>query len=168
MRMNRMRLFVAVTLSEEMRSSLTAYMHQLKKAGVKGNYAPAQNLHMTMAFIGEVSESAPVKEALKSVSFKPFRLSISEMGTFGDILWVGLKGNQAMSAAVKSIRSALGDAGIPYDTKKFVPHITLIRRMAGRWQSVTAPKGDMMVKRISLMKSEVKDGRRVYTEIFSI
>ena len=50
-----MRLFVAVTLSEEMRSSLTAYMHQLKKAGVKGNYAPAQNLHMTMAFIGEVS-----------------------------------------------------------------------------------------------------------------
>ena len=60
--------------------------------------------------------------------------------------------------------AALDEAGIPYDRKKFVPHITIIRRMTGKWKQVPAPKGEMMVKSISLMKSVEKDGRRVYIE----
>ena len=50
----------------------------------------------------------------------------------------------------------LVDAAIDYDRKKFTPHITLIRKVNGNWKSVPAPKGDMMVKSISLMKSEQK------------
>lgn len=163
-----MRLFIAVRLSDEMQSVLTNTMHQLKKAGVKGSYVPKQNLHLTMAFIGETKDAQSVKEAMQQVKYKPFRLSFSEMGTFGDLLHVGLKGNQGLSAAVKDIRAALDAAGIDFDKKKFVPHITLIRKMTGKWQSVPAPKGEMMVKSISLMKSEVKDGKRVYTELFSV
>lgn len=161
-----MRLFVAITLSDEMKKTVTGTLHSLKKAGVKGSYVPSQNLHLTLAFIGEVKDSSAVKEALQTVKIKPFRLSLSEMGTFGDLLWVGLKGNQGLSAAVKDVRGALDAAGIDYDKKKFVPHITIIRKMNGSWKSVPAPKGEMMVKKISLMKSEVKDGKRVYTEIF--
>ena len=160
-----MRLFVAIELSNEMKSSITQTMHGLKKAGVKGSYVPSQNLHLTLAFIGEVKRNAAVKEALQTVKIKPFRLSLSEMGTFGDLLWVGLKGNQGLSAVVRDVRGALDAAGIDYDKKKFVPHITIIRKMNGNWKSVPAPKGEMMVKKISLMKSEVKDGKRVYTEI---
>ena len=87
------------------------------------------------------------------------------MGTFGDLLWVGLKGNQGLSAAVKDVRGALDAAGIDYDKKKFVPHITIIRRASGNWKQVPPPKGDMMVKKISLMKTTFKDGKPVYTEI---
>ena len=163
-----MRLFVAIQLSDEMKTALTGTLHELKKAGVRGSYVPMQNLHLTLAFIGEVKDAAAVKEALGTVTFKPFRLSLSEMGTFGDLLWAGIKGNQGLSAAVKDVRAALDAAGIGFDQKKFNPHITLIRRMSGNWKMVPAPKGDMMVKKISLMKSEVKDGRRVYTEVFSI
>ena len=161
-----MRLFVAITLSDEMKKTVTGTLHSLKKAGVKGSYVPSQNLHLTLAFIGEVKDSSAVKEALQTVKLKPFRLSLSEMGTFGDLLWVGLKGNLGLSAAVKDVRGALDAAGIDYDKKKFVPHITIIRKMNGSWKSVPTPKGEMMVKKISLMKSEVKDGKRVYTEIF--
>ena len=162
-----MRLFVAIQLSDEMKSSITASMHALKKAGVRGSYVPAQNLHLTLAFIGEADRATPVKDALKEVSFKPFRLSMTEMGNFGDLLWVGLKGNQGLSGVVNSVRNALDAAGIEYDRKKFVPHITVIRKASGRWQQVEAPRGDMMVRKISLMKSEQKDSKRVYTEIFS-
>ena len=163
-----MRLFAALLLSDDMKASVTAAMHGLKTAGVKGNYVPTRNLHLTLAFIGETDEPAAVREALKTVTMKPFRLSLDGMGTFGDILWVGLKGNQGLSAAVKSVRDALDAAGIGYDRKKFVPHITIVRKMSGSWKQVPAPKGDMMVKKISLMKSELKDGKRVYTEIFSV
>lgn len=163
-----MRLFIAVLLTDKMQQTLTGTMHMLKKAGVKGSYVPKQNLHLTLAFIGETGDSAAVKEAMKQVKYRPFRLSFSELGTFSNLLWVGLRGNQGLSAAVKDVRCALDEAGIGYDRKKFVPHITLIRRMTGKWQSLPAPKDEMTVNSISLMKSEVREGKRVYTELFSV
>ena len=163
-----MRLFIAIPLSDDMRSSLTGLMHTLKQSGVKGSYTPAANLHLTLAFIGEVEDAAPVKEALKAVAWKPFKLSLDGLGNFGDILWVGTKSGQGLAALVKSVRQALDAAGIAYDRKAFVPHITLVRKAAGRWQGVPAPKGEMMVKKVFLMRSDVRDGKRVYKEVMSI
>ncbi len=164
---SKIRLFVAVQLSEDLRKSIVGTMHDLKQKGVRGSYAPAQNLHLTLAFIGETDQADQIKDALSQISFKPFRLSLSDMGTFGDLLWVGVKGNQALSGAVRSVREALDAAGISYDRKKFAAHITIVRRMNGRWQQVKGPKGDMTVKKISLMRSSQKDGRTVYTEIWA-
>jgi len=160
-----MRVFVAITLSNELKKTITGTLHDLKQKGIKGNYVPVQNLHLTLAFIGETDKPGDVKEALKNVSFKPFRLSLSDLGTFGDVLWVGVKGNQGLSAAAKSVRDALDAAGISYDCQKFVPHITLVRKAAGNWKQITAPKGEMTVTKISLMKSAVKNGKPVYTEL---
>lgn len=163
-----MRLFVALQLSDEMRKEAASVMHEWKKRGVKGSYAPAQNLHVTLAFIGEVESAGPVKEALQQLQYKPFRLAFSDTGTYGDLLWAGIKGNQGLSGAARAVREALDAAGIPYDKKKFSPHVTMVRKMSGPWKQVKGPKGEMTVKKISLMKSAVKDGKRVYTEIFSI
>ena len=160
-----MRVFVAITLSDELKKTITGTLHDLKQKGIKGNYVPVQNLHLTLAFIGETDKPGAVKEALKNVSFKPFRLSLSDMGTFGDVLWAGVKGNQGLSAAAKSVRDALDAAGIAYDRQKFVPHITLVRKAAGNWKQITAPKGEMTVTKISLMKSAEKNGKLVYTEL---
>ena len=163
-----MRLFVAIQLSDELKKNITCTLHDLKQKGVKGNYVPTQNLHLTLAFIGEIDDPGAVKAALKNVSFKPFKLALSDMGTFGDLLWVGMKGNQGLSAAAKSVRDALDTAGIPYDRKEFKPHITVIRKASGNWKQVTAPKGQMMVKKISLMKTTFRDGKPVYSEVASI
>ena len=162
-----MRLFVAVQLSEELKKNITGTLHDLKQKGVKGNYVPAKNLHLTLAFIGETDDSDQVKEALKGISYKPFKLSLSEMGNFGNLLWVGMKGNQGLSAAAKSVRDALDAAGIPYNKKAFTPHITIIRKSSGNWKQVPPPKGQMMVKSISLMKTTFKDGKPVYSEVCS-
>lgn len=162
-----MRLFVAVLLSDEMKKDITGTLHELKKKGVKGSYVPTANLHLTLAFIGERDDPDAVKEALKNVTFKPFKLSLSEMGSFGDTVWIGMKGNQGMAAAVRSVREALDAAGIDHDRKKFVPHITVIRKAGGKWKDVKAPGSEMMVKKISLMKTTFKEGKAVYSEIAS-
>ena len=162
------RLFVAIQLSDEIKKNVTAALHEMKKQEIRGRYVSAGNLHLTLAFIGETEDTGAVKEALKAVEFKSFRLSLTELGNFGDILWVGVKGNQGLSAAARGVREALDAAGIPYDRKKFAPHITLIRNTSGRWKQIPAPKGEMMVRKISLMKSAQKDGKTVYTEIFSV
>ena len=160
-----MRLFVAIQLSDELKKGITGTLHDMKKQGIKGNYVPAQNLHLTLAFLGETDDPGAVKDALKKISFKPFKLSLAEMGTFGDLLWVGMKGNQGLSGAAKAVRDALEAAGIDYDREKFVPHITIIRKVSGNWKQIPAPKGEMMVKQISLMKTTFKDGKPVYSEV---
>ena len=163
-----MRLFIAIGLSDEMKASVTAYLHELKQAGVKGRYVPKENLHLTLAFIGETSEKEKIIEAMKSVSVRPFQLSLSGAGNFGDLYWVGLRGTQALAALVKEVRGALDRAGIPHDGKDFLPHITVVRQASGDLRKAAPPKGKMTVKKISLMKSEQKDGKRVYTEVFHV
>lgn len=161
-----MRLFIAVTLSEEIQKELVRCMHDLKKQGVEGNYIPARNLHMTLAFIGEYDDPAKVKEVIKTVPLPDLRLSISDSGKFGNVLWAGVKGNQKLKTYVKDLRSALAANGIPCEKEKFVPHITLIRRISARKSyQIRVPKLEMAVRKVSLMKSEQKDGKTVYKEL---
>lgn len=161
-----MRLFVAIQLSDEMKKALMGCMHDLKKQGVDGKFVPAQNLHMTLAFIGEYDNPGKVKEAMGSVPLPEFRLSLGDKGNFGDLLWVGVKGNQKLKTYVKDLRAALEAAGIPCSRDKFVPHITLIRKTSAKKPyQIHIPKADMMVKKASLMKSEQKDGWVVYREL---
>ena len=164
-----MRLFVAILFSDDIKKGLISTMHELKKKNVGGNYSPADNLHLTLAFIGETTNVEGVKRAMGRAAFAPFMLSLTELGNFGDILWVGAKGGQKLKAYVKALGIALDEEGIRYDKKKFEPHITLVRKASNaRPQGITVPKKEMMVKKISLMKSEQKNGRMVYTEIYHI
>ena len=72
-----MRLFIALQLSEEMKKTLVACMHDLKKQGVEGNYVSAQNLHVTLAFIGEYEDPSKVKAVMERVPFREFRMTLS-------------------------------------------------------------------------------------------
>lgn len=164
-----MKLFIALQLTDDVKKSLIGTMHDLKQKGIKGNYTPAANLHVTLAFIGETRQADEIKKAMDRVQFTPFKLTVREMGNFGDRLWAGVKGNQGLKGVVKDIRAQLEAAEIPYDSKEFVPHVTLVRKMSGTLpKGYSGAKAEMMVKRISLMKSEMKNGKRVYTEIYHI
>lgn len=161
-----MRLFIAIRLSDDMKKALVTCMHDLKKQGVEGNYVPAQNLHMTLAFLGEYDDPAKVKEVIRKVPLPEFRLALSEKGNFGNILWAGVKGNQKLKTYVKDLRAALAAEGIPFDKEKFVPHITLIRKVSAKNPyQVHLPKADMTVRKASLMRSEQKNGKMVYKEL---
>ena len=161
-----MRLFVAISLSEEMRKALVGCMHDLKKQGVEGRYVPAQNLHVTLAFIGEYGDLEKVRQVLRQVPFPECRLSLSEKGNFGNLLWAGVKGNQKLKTYVRALRAALAAEEIPCDQDTFVPHITLVRNLSARKPyQFHMPKAEMMVKKASLMRSVQKDGKIIYQEL---
>lgn len=161
-----MRLFIGIRLSDNMKKALVACMHDLKKQGVEGKYVPAQNLHLTLAFIGEYDDPGKVKNVIEKVPLPQFRLSLSEKGNFGNLLWAGVKGNQKLKTYVKDLRTALKNAEIPFDNDKFVPHITLIRKAASKKPyEMHLLKAEMTVEKVSLLKSDRKDGRVVYREI---
>ena len=90
-----------------------------------------------------------------------------------------MRGEQQVEAALKSYEdvdswktviflynAALKEVGIPYAHGKFIPHITLIRKSASKKPyQVNLRKAEMSVERVSLMKSERKNGKMVYREI---
>lgn len=164
-----MRLFIAIKFSDDIRKGLITTMHELKKKNVGGSYCPADNLHLTLVFIGETQNMEGVRQAMDAAPFVPFMLTLTDLGNFGDLLWVGAKGGQKLKAYVKALGIQLDAAGIKYDRKKFEPHITLVRKASNiHPQGISVPKKEMMVKRISLMKSEQKNGRMVYTEVYHV
>ena len=126
-----MRLFVAVEPSPGFRAALKDVKEKLREAGVTGKYREDTGLHLTLAFIGEYPDAQPVLDALSAVTFRPFELSLEGMGRFGDLWWAGMRESAPLTAVVRRIRRALAESSIPFDKKRFSPHITLIRKASG-------------------------------------
>ena len=160
-----MRLFIAVKLSDAMKDSLIHTQNTLYDRGVRGNYTSEENLHLTLAFIGESPDFEPVLDALSSVAFRPFELSLEGMGRFGDLWWAGMKDSAALTAVVRRIRRALAENNIPFDKKRFSPHITLIRKAAGEMPGTAPESVSMTVNTISLMRSDRGKNGMIYTEL---
>ena len=164
-----MRLFIAIEFDEEILQALTNLQSEWKVLGVRGNFTPVQNLHLTLAFIGEYGNPNAVQEAMNSVSFAPFSISLDGIGTFRDIFWAGLAENNALSNYVRRLRRTLAENAIPYDRKRFSPHITLVRRAEFNRSMEELlrdpPKGEMEVKSVSLMSSTRGKSGMIYTRV---
>ncbi len=169
-----MRLFVSVNFPSETVDFLYDKVVKLKKESLAMNPSRRENLHLTLAFIGETQGVEKAKKALSEIYFEPFEIMISGLGKFshdgGDIYWAGLdkKGDyRKLEALALEVQSKLRSAGFEIEKRKFSPHITLGREvMLQREPSFSVPSHKVSVFRISLMKSERINGKLTYIEIF--
>ena len=163
-----MRLFVAIPLSNGIRARLADYQQTLRASGVTGSWSATENLHITLAFIGEYGDPDEVLDAVGTVSFEPFDLCVGGSGSFSDTLWAGVGKNPSLEKLVRNVRRALADADIPFDRKKFRPHITLARRssLPADLSSVPSPELSFMtVDGFSLFRSDRGKHGMIYTEL---
>lgn len=167
-----MRLFIAIEFNEEILQALTDLQTEWKVSGVRGNVTSSQNLHLTLAFIGEYENPNAVLKAMNSVTFAAFNLRLDGIGSFRDLYWAGLAENDALENYVRQLRKALSDYSIPYDKKKFSPHITLVRRAEfnGSIEELLkkSPCGEMEVKSVSLMSSTRGKNGMIYKKVGSV
>lgn len=165
-----MRLFVGIRPSDEFRSALAVLQERLRAAGVTGRYLEPSNLHMTLAFIGEWPEE--VTDVLPDAD-RPFSLNLSHVGYFPEakVLWAGVEKSDALKRLAGRVRHSLAEAGIPFDPKRFNPHITLVRKPsvpAGVILSeIEVPPAAMIVDEVCLYRSDRGKNGMVYTVIGS-
>jgi 2'-5' RNA ligase len=124
-----MRTFIAIELSEEIRSALGQVQSHLKYAGADVKWVNPQNIHLTLKFLGEVDEKKleKVKTALDGVaaSSRAFELSLKEIGAFPAVdhprvVWVGLdKGSDESKALAQNIDESLSKIGFQKETRPF-------------------------------------------------
>lgn len=163
-----MRLFLAIELSAELKRALVEAQKAMVGRGVRGSYTSAENLHLTLAFIGDYPDADRVLDALEELRFAPFVLTLEGVGCFGDLWWAGLKDSAPLVALARRVRRALAESEIPFDRKCFSPHITLIRRASREASGLRIAPASMTVESISLMRSDRGKGGMIYTRLGTI
>jgi len=123
-----MRLFIAIHLNQETKESAKGVQDSFRMMNVWGNYTPEENMHLTLAFIGEYGDPDQVMDALEAVDFEPFTIRMDKVGHFDDLWWAGFEESPELEQLVKKVRRALSDAAIPFDRKRFRAHVTLLRK----------------------------------------
>jgi 2'-5' RNA ligase len=103
-------------------------MHQFSSVKVVDPLA----MHITLSFLGNIAppELSAIRDALRSVSFHPFCVTLNSIGAFPNIkkmrvIHVGLSHSADLKRLHKLIIKSLGEAYT--SEKEFDPHITLGR-----------------------------------------
>ena len=176
-----MRCFIAVDLPEKVKDVIVQIQNNLEKKNLfSGKLIEKENLHLTLKFLGGLSEEK-IESAKKIVSeaaaeFSSFRVSLGKTGSFParkpKVLWAGVrKGREELAALSKFVSlRAKESLGIPKDSKEFIPHITLCRLSSKR-----APKDFYSLRFISsftaeklfLIRSELHLSGARYRDIFA-
>lgn len=166
-----MRLFIAINFDEKIKGALTEVQNKMKLQRVRGNYTRLENLHLTLAFIGEYSNPDLVKEIVEGIRIAPFDISLDGMGSFGNLWWVGIKKNDRLDVLAKVLRRRLAERDVPFDRKRFNPHVTLVRKpesampLSPNDYAAFVNGVSMSVDHISLMRSDRGKNGMIYTEL---
>ena len=177
------RLFVGLRLNPETRESLVRAQGRLRRAGVRVSWVKPENLHLTLAFLGDTFAArvpgltAALDGAAGGVA--PFDLAIAGLGAFGSprsprVIWAGAAPvPPGLTALHERVSAALRACGVPLETRPFAAHVTLGRvRSAHGAEALTSvlrspmnppPGGRLVVDRADLMRSELGPGGPVYT-----
>ena len=165
-----MRLFVAINAPRATLDGLVGLQDALRAKGARGNFSRLENLHITLAFLGEYddAEANQAAAAVEALSFSPFELSVDRVdgGSHGRDLWfAGITESQPLKALQRALTKELDARGCPYDGRSYRPHITLAREVVTSAQPWPVEPFAWPVTRVDLMRSQRIDGRLTYTSM---
>lgn len=168
-----MRLFVAIRFEPAMEERFYSMVCALRARSSGGTFTRRENLHLTLAFLGETDNFQGAKRAVASVTGNPFPLRFDGLGCFrqkgGDLYWVGAEYSEPLERLQRSLTNALSGEGLRYDDKPFRPHITLGRRVVTLpgfdrdALSASLPEAETQIDSIALMESSRIQGKLTYT-----
>lgn len=172
-----MRLFIAISFSADVKDRLTKVITALKSQAQRGSFTLRDNLHLTLAFIGETRCKDDIIKIMQDISAPGCEILLEGFGCFkrgdGDIYWIGVRKNAALNALQQELCGGLLNSGFEIDRREFNPHLTLGRRVVlsdnfNRDKFICeVPAITVPVNKISLMKSERINGKLTYTEIYA-
>lgn len=103
----------------------------LRRCG--GRRTRSETIHMTLVFLGDVplSRLEQLREAVTGITLPAFSVLMNCLGWWkhNQILWAGTDAApELLSELSGQLREKLAAAGFGFDSKAFVPHVTLLRK----------------------------------------
>ena len=179
-----MRAFIAIELSDNIRDTLSQIQSHLKYSGADVKWIEKDNIHLTLKFLGEISEEKlqQVKLALEIIGkeTRPFEISIKDIGAFPKIdhprvIWVGLdKGVEESKTLAEKIDEELSKTGFAKESRPFAAHLTLGRVRSAKNRQALQQKikncqlstvNCQLIKSIALFQSKLTPKGPIYTKL---
>jgi len=174
-----MRLFIAVDLADELREKFNPIISALGRFNVKT--VELKNLHITLKFLGEVSERMLplIDSKLKEIEFSPFKIKFNGIGYFPNeknprVVWVGVEGDELKKLA-DEVEQRMKKLGFKKD-KDFHPHLTVGRvkrldksergKLIKEMETFNTEWGEMIVDKFKLKKSTLTPKGPIYEDVF--
>ncbi|WP_434134289.1 RNA 2',3'-cyclic phosphodiesterase [Pseudomonas luteola] len=156
-----MRMFFALPCPASVVARVVAWR---KEQGMDGRLVPPENLHMTLAFLGEIlEEQIDALMALGDhIPFEPCTVVLDRVERWhqGLISMIASQTPVPLVSLVDDLNLGLKSLGVPLDRRPFVPHLTAARKSRYR------PNGLLSlawpVERFALFVSESSQGSVQY------
>lgn len=168
-----MRSFVALWPDAAARARLAVLAAEQQARFPQARAMRSENLHLTLAFIGELAEpdARAVAQAVARIDTPPFDWTLDCIGAFARarVLWAGGSRSEPLEALAAQVRARLDALAIRYDRKPFAAHVTLLRdlprALAEQAGQPLAPPIAWHAARPVLLHSTTEDGRLRYREL---
>ena len=170
-----MRLFVAIIIDPAVSRELDSIKDKLEIPSLK----TTPDYHITLCFLGDVTDAARVKEALRSIVFSSFSLTLGLLKVHPSLkspehIEVTLKqdaGHAALIQLHRMVAQALQAAVGHTETHSFKPHITLARvkfidddeQLQAILNDLKVPQLRFKVTKFYLFKSDLTEKGSIYT-----
>ncbi len=166
------RVFFAIWPDAAAQKRLTKLAEQLE-AVCDGRKVRAENIHLTLVFLGEVSVNrldalCQVANEVRGAGVQTFDFAIEEVHYWkhNRIAYAGTaKVPQGLLDLANALQSALFAGGFAFDRQAYVPHITLVRKARCSALPELAQPIVWPVREWVLVKSGQANGRSGYTPI---
>lgn len=178
-----MRTFVAIELPAQIKEQIASVQAELKKTSAQVSWVKPDNIHVTLKFLGEVSEEKI--DAVYSATQvgcqgrKTFRISLKGLGGFPNlkrprVIWVGTsQGEKELVDLQSRIETELEKKGFPKEERKFTPHFTIgrikfpkgIETLSEKVERAEFATPEFEVKEIVIMQSQLHPSGAIYTPL---
>jgi len=181
------RTFIAVEMSEAVRTKLATLIGRLRHAGADAKWVAAQNIHLTLKFLGDVDEAkmADVERivAASVAGIAPFEFEVRGTGGFPDlrrprvIFAEGHDASGALAELHRRLDKAFVDLGVEAEGREFRPHLTLARVRSPRNLKALVEAlakfadeafGTQAVSEVAVMRSDLKPEGPTYTKLAAV
>ncbi len=126
------RLFFALWPDNKTQSSFYHVARQFKDDKIR--LVKKSNLHITLEFLGEVSEydQRQLIDQANLIKAEPFEIKLSNVGWWRKpgVLWIGPEHiPQSLTNLVESIKQIVEQQGLETDKRSYKPHVTIARKV---------------------------------------
>jgi RNA 2',3'-cyclic 3'-phosphodiesterase len=179
-----MRIFVAVALEAALGAAVAELPPRLNSAAAAFRWVPPGNLHLTLKFLGEVTEErvTRVADATREVAGRsgPFSITLGGLGAFPSpkkpqIVWIDVvQGADRLIELARDLDVTLRRVKFPQDDRPFRPHLTIARAAHARpLPDLSGPLGGMRgvmvgtqsVDTLLVMESTLKANGSIYRSV---
>lgn len=187
--MSLLRAFIAVEIPAEIQQNVdreTANLRKILDPLVR--WVPAENMHLTLKFLGDVSPSNVefLMQMLRNEAdtVPCFHIHLTGLGAFPSlrrprVIYIGIQAPAALDTLQRGIESASHRLGYESDERPFSAHLTLgrVKQNVGAAdqqkirRTIEGTQVDLLgtarVDSVHLFKSELKPSGSVYTRLYS-